>query len=596
MRNPLRRRKATDGNRIPRKDRRGMAPATVGLVVVLVITALMYLGFTKDIPFTKGYRVNAVFNSANSLRPNSPVRIAGVDVGKVKSVKRYKDTDMSVVEMELKEKALPIHKDATVRIRSRIFLEGNFFVDMSPGSPASPTLDDGDTIRVTQTSTPVQLDEVLTALQEDTREDLKTLLAEFGRGLAGPPAASDRDQDPAVRGETAAESLNDAFDDSAPALRGASIVNEALLGEEERDLSRLIAGLQRVTAALGRNENVLQDNVENFNRTLAIFADEKENVGATFRELARTLPTADRAFASLNSAFPNTRAFAREILPGVRETPATIEASFPFIEQTRRLLGPNELQGLARDLSPATRDLARATDAAVRFFPQQNLFAKCLSETIFPTGDIEIEDGQFTTGVENYKEFWYTLVGLSGEGQNFDANGQYVRFQPGGGTQTLASGRSNGGTAPQAFNPASPPIGVRPVYPGRRPPYRPDAVCHEQKIPNLNGARTGGPDGGGNAQGQSGGGGGNGGPTTPLPTLPGLPQFPGTSVIGGPPARTAPATGAVTGLLPTPRAARGAATPRASVAGELVSRMNPFRTSTRGKAGAKRPAARKARR
>jgi hypothetical protein len=135
------------------------------------------------------------------------------------------------------------------------------------------------------------------------------------------------------------------------------------------------------------------------------------------------------------------------------------------------------------------------------------------------------------------------------------------------------------------------------VYPGRRPPYRPDALCHEQKIPDLNGARTGGPDGGGNAQGQSGGGGGNGGPSSPLPTLPGLPNLPGTGIIGGAAPAPVPATGAVTGLTATPRAARGAAKPRASVASELASRLNPFRTSARStNPRAKRPAVRKAKR
>ena len=75
--------------------------------------------------------------------------------------------------MEIDEKGLPIHKDATLKIRPRIFLEGNFFVDLTPGTPSAPTLDDGDTIPVTQTATPVQLDQVLTALQSDTREDLQ---------------------------------------------------------------------------------------------------------------------------------------------------------------------------------------------------------------------------------------------------------------------------------------------------------------------------------------------------------------------------------------------------------------------------------------
>ena len=97
---------------------------------------MTYFGFTKDIPFTHGFRVNAVFESANSIRPNSPVRIAGVNVGKVKKIERQDGTDAAVVTMEINDKGLPIHKDATMKIRPRIFLEGNFFVDLKPGTPS----------------------------------------------------------------------------------------------------------------------------------------------------------------------------------------------------------------------------------------------------------------------------------------------------------------------------------------------------------------------------------------------------------------------------------------------------------------------------
>jgi phospholipid/cholesterol/gamma-HCH transport system substrate-binding protein len=555
----FRRRSRDDERRIPRKDRRGVSPLVVGLVALAIGLVGVWLGFTKDIAFTKGYRVSAVFESATSIRPNSPVRIAGVNVGKVKKVSRYQDTDMSLVEMEIDEAGLPIHKDATMKIRPRIFLEGNFFVDLSPGTPGSAVLDDGDTIRVTQTSTPVQFYDLLTALQADTREDLQTLLVEYGEALQGDPGASDRlKPDPQTEGETAAESLNDTLDDAPQALRGLSIVNEAFLGTEPHDLSRAIAGLQRVTAALGRNESLLQDWVESFNQTLAIFADEKENVSATLRGLRETIPRADRTLAALNRSFPSVRAFAREILPGVRETPETIEASFPWVRQMRGLLRPDELRGLARELSPASRDLAVASDAAISLFPNQDLLARCLTEVVLPTGDIVIREPEgrkhFETGVENYKEFWYTLVGLSGESQNFDGNGQYVRFQVGGGSQTLSTGRTNFGNAPQFFNLASPPIGVRPVFPGKRPPYRPDVPCHTNALPNLNAARVGAPEGGqGPATGppqQSGGGGGGGG----LPTL------------------------------PLPRAQRD------SVADQLLSRLNPWRTAKAKAKGAKRRA------
>src|SRR3712207_528343 len=327
--------------RVLRKDRTGANPVTVAIIALVITCIGVYLGFTKDIPFTQGFRMSAVFETSNNLRTNSPVRVAGVEVGRVKEIRRYQDTDMAEVVMEIQDKGLPIHKDAELKIRPRIFLEGNFFVDLSPGSPQAPTIDDGDTIRVTQTSAPVQLDEILTTLQDDTREDLKTLLDEYGNALQGDPAATDKimdDEDPSTKGETGAESLNDTADNAGPALRGAAIVNEAFLGPEEHDVSKALKGLQRITAALGRNEGTLQDFLENFNTTLAIFADEKSNVSATISKLPGILATADRTFADLNSSFPNTRAFAREILPGVRETNPTIQAAFPWIKQVRGLV------------------------------------------------------------------------------------------------------------------------------------------------------------------------------------------------------------------------------------------------------------------
>ena len=70
------------------------------------------------------------------------------------------------------------------------------------------------------------------------------------------------------------------------------------------------------------------------------------------------LEAANPALDELNAALPPTRAFAREIIPAVRETPATIDAALPWIAQTRALVSPAELQGLVRDLQPAVDDLA----------------------------------------------------------------------------------------------------------------------------------------------------------------------------------------------------------------------------------------------
>ena len=469
-----------------RRRRTGLSPFAAGMVALVVIAAGTYLGFAKDVPFLNGkFEIEAVFPSANSIRKGSPVRIAGVNIGKVVAIEGQAGSDAARVRMEIDEDGLPIHSDATAKIRPRIFLEGTFFVDLKPGTPGAPVLGRGDTIKVTQTATPVQLDEVLTALQDDTRDDLQNVLDEFSGALNDEPtAAQDRDADPSARGQTAAESLNDAAADGAAALRSTAIVSEAMLGlEPEKDVQRLLAGLAKTTEGLGRNEGQLQDRVTNLNTTMTAFASESEALRESIRELGPTLATTNTTLGRLNDAFPSVRAFSREILPGVRETAATIDASFEWMEQTRLLLSRSELGGLARNLSPATRDLAVFVAEGKRLFPQAELVARCATDVVLPTGDVVIKD-EFETGQPNYREFLYAMVGLAGEGQNFDGNGMYVRFQPGGGSNTVSAGEQ--GSQP-LFGNAFEGTGTRPKMPPRKPPYNDDVDCYKSTKPDLNG-------------------------------------------------------------------------------------------------------------
>jgi phospholipid/cholesterol/gamma-HCH transport system substrate-binding protein len=232
-----------------------------GLIGIVLILIGAYLGFSKDIPFTRPFELEAVFQNAPPIQTNSAVRIAGVDVGKVAKVEPLGGDSPGVrVTMKLEDNALPIHKDAQVEIRERIFLEGNLFLNIKPGTPDSPDLDDGDTIPVTQTSAPVQLDQVLGTLQANTRKDLQDLLVGYGEALNGKPQpGEDDDQDPDVKGETGGEALNDSLQYSADALRQSAILNQATLGTELHDISKLISGQQKVTAALSSREGSLKD-------------------------------------------------------------------------------------------------------------------------------------------------------------------------------------------------------------------------------------------------------------------------------------------------------------------------------------------------
>jgi phospholipid/cholesterol/gamma-HCH transport system substrate-binding protein len=484
-------------NEVPVVELQRYKPVRIGVLVLVLVALLTYFGFTKHIPFKHGYQLKAEFATALNIHPKSPVRIAGVDVGKVSSIKRQGNAGL--VTMEIESRGLPIHSDATLKIRPRIFLEGNWFVELQPGSPSAKTVGSGHTIPITQTSDPVQLDQVLDALNTDTRANLQTFLIEYGKSLTQKPNTSeDAEQLPQVRGINAAQALNKTYHLAPRALRGAAVINNALTGTEPHDLSKLIASIGRVTAALNVHEQQLGELIGNFNTFFASFAAQRAPLKATIAELPGALSSIHRGLAELNASFGPTRTFAKDILPGVRSTPSTVTAALPWIEQVKASLAPSELGGVAKGLKEATPSLALLESEQTPLFKQSDLFNKCLTKVLFPAGNTKLQDGSSTSGVEDYKEFWYSLVGLSGIGQSFDGNGTFAKFVVGNSGATLKSQPTSilgTKTKGQQLLGRSPlvPQGTRPAFPTVEPPYQPLVPCYKQALPNFNGPLSQGP-------------------------------------------------------------------------------------------------------
>ncbi|HEX8741849.1 MAG TPA: MlaD family protein [Thermoleophilaceae bacterium] len=451
-----------------------MTPLKAGLLAGMVILVFSFFGFSRYNPFADQYTFTATFQSANNLQPKSPVRIAGVDVGKVIEVKPLPGgTGAARVKMEVQKKGLPIHKDAQLKIRPRIFLEGNFFVDLQPGTPSAEKLADGGTIGIQQTATPVQFGDLLTALQSDTRADLQTFFHEYAvEGL----------------GNGGAEAYNRMLTDAPEALRNVSIANEASLGERPHDLSRLLRGQQRLFSQLAASPETLKDLVTNLNLTAEAFGRNDAALQAAVPALRDTLRVGQPALVSLNNALPTLRVFSREALPGVRSSAPTLRASLPFIRQARLLVRREELRGLASDLRRAIPDLARVNREAIPLLDQQRALSACTSEVLVPFAKTPINDPDFApkdadaSGQPFYKQAPRGLVGLSGESRVHDAVGPqfHIQFSTGPANvviqnegQTFFAGTSN------------PPEGVRPVRPNRRPVFRPGTPCETQDPPNL---------------------------------------------------------------------------------------------------------------
>ncbi len=107
---------------------------------------------------------------------------------------------------------------------------------------------------------------------------------------------------------------------------------------------------------------------------------------------------------------------------------------------------------------------------------------------------------QPTSGVEDYKEFWYSLVGLAGIGQSFDGNGTFAKFLVGNSGQTLKS-RSHVDSSARTLKPGQqllarsplPPQGTRPAYPARSRPTSRSCPATRRRCPNFNGPLSQGP-------------------------------------------------------------------------------------------------------
>jgi phospholipid/cholesterol/gamma-HCH transport system substrate-binding protein len=437
---------------------------TLGLVALGVIAVLVYLGVTKAIPFQNHYELRAAFASSNNIRPGSPVRIAGVQVGKVTGIERaHEGGEGAILTMQIEEKGRPIHSDATAKIRPRIFLEGNFFVDLTSGSPSAPELKDGATIPVQQTATPVQLDEVVTALQSDTRDDLKTLLREYGKALDG----------------NGAKGFNASIPYWEPAYRDGAIVSDALRGETGHDLSGYVKNAGATAAALDRNREQLKSLVTDFHVTAAAFAREEANLRTALDELPRTLRASMPALAALNEAFPPLRALAVELRPGVQNSEETLDVSTPFVHELRGLVSEAELRGLAADLRPAVPDLAALADRSAPLYRQVRRAASCQNGVIHPWSVDTVPDEHFPAQGKVFEEAPKPLPGLAGESRSGDANGQWFRVLAAGGKNLVTLKPGVFATTPEPL------IGANPPKPQKRPPLNADAPCETQEPPDL---------------------------------------------------------------------------------------------------------------
>lgn len=157
-----------------------ITPIKVG-VISFVIIILLWI-FVGDISKSRyhqnnSYQLSALFDDTTGLVDKTKVVIAGVNIGAISKI----ELEGSAARVFLRiDNKIKIYENASITKRSTSIL-GDYYLEITPGSPDKPPLKDGDEIK--NVIKPVKIEDVFSSLgiiTQDIREVTKALAEVFG--------------------------------------------------------------------------------------------------------------------------------------------------------------------------------------------------------------------------------------------------------------------------------------------------------------------------------------------------------------------------------------------------------------------------------
>jgi phospholipid/cholesterol/gamma-HCH transport system substrate-binding protein len=291
------------------------------------------------------------------------------------------------------------------------------FVELDPGTRGEPLMQEGDAIPVENTAPDVDADEVLSALDRDTRDYLVLLINGAGGGLR------ERGGD-----------LRQVFRRLGPLHRDIRRINTAI-AERRRNLARLVHDYGGTVDELGRRDRDLTRLVASSSAVFEAWAREEDNISLAVNRLPGTLDQVERtlvrvdelgevmppAFEALRPAVRQLDATNRQVLPFVREaTPILRDRIRPFVREARPYV--KRLRPAARNLGEASPDLRESFRELNRFF---NIAA-------YNPGGREELTGDFETDRARDEGFLFWLAWTTQNGisvfSTADASGPFRRI------------------------------------------------------------------------------------------------------------------------------------------------------------------------
>jgi phospholipid/cholesterol/gamma-HCH transport system substrate-binding protein len=317
-----------------------MAIFTLGCFGLLLF---LWLAFGGTIPLQpKQYEIHASFPEATTLAEQADVRIAGVNVGKVRKKELDKGGNATRVTLTIEPKYAPLSEDTKAVLRQKTLL-GETYVELAPGSSTAPKIEDGEEIEPGLIDETVELDEILQIFDKDTKQAFRAWIKDTAL----------------ITRDGGGKDLNAALGNlSGFATDGADVLG--VLDKQKQALSLLVRNTGQVFGALNERSGQLRALIENSHNVFSATAETQDALAETFQILPTFQDESRLTLERLERFSVNTRPLVLDLKPVADDLAPTIQ----------------DVSALAPDLEQLFVDLRKVIPTAVRDLPEGQRFLR----------------------------------------------------------------------------------------------------------------------------------------------------------------------------------------------------------------------------
>jgi phospholipid/cholesterol/gamma-HCH transport system substrate-binding protein len=290
------------------------------------------------------------------------VTVSGVRVGQIGGVDLV--DGVAVARLRIEQKYARIYPDATVLLRPKTPLK-DMVAELDPGSPESGApLKSGALLRTNHTAPDVNLEEILSSLDRDSRDYLNLLVNDAAQAL----------------GNGGGRDLAGVFREFEPLSRHIGQATR-LVAKRRVMLKRLVGNLSQLATELGRRDQDIARFVRGSAAVFDRFAKQSANLQRSVELLPPTLEKSSRALGKVDRLARTLGAASNELEPAAKALAPALRDVQPFLRKTTPVFR-DQIRPFAVAAQPETKLLREPTAKLTAATPQLKTLSDVLNAIV----------------------------------------------------------------------------------------------------------------------------------------------------------------------------------------------------------------------